>query len=266
MAEITDLKITQIALCKNPANKAEFLIEKALDADITPLEGESDADATWRKIETEFDKWSALQDEQMNSLRSQGKAAIKQSREQRLAGYFRTEEGKNLFQIYRNASNKRTEDGPNPIAKMAGESEKDARFRKIEENAEIIAKNLNVSSEQKLAKYLQTDSGKAEYEAYIFADEERPLGAVESDEPRTLEEYGNRALTKIVKEYQGRHNMGEAQATLKAVKESDRYRQIYSLMSECYPIEKLDYTTALNKSQSSAVAQFKTEIDRLLGS
>lgn len=197
MAQIMDMTIDRIALVKSPANQEDFKIVKANE--LEQLESESEADAAWRFIEQEFDKWSATQDEQLHSDRNRGKNVVKLTREQRLAKWItKDEKGRKLYTAYLGASHVRTPGLPEPITKA-----------------------------------------------------------------RTLREYGEDALDKIVERIAKDDGISTPEATVKATKVSKGYQGIYSLLHECQPLDTVDYSQRISKSKQDAISRYRNEIDRL---
>ncbi len=141
MAQITDMTINKIALVRNPANQEDF---KILKADTEQLPGESEADSVWRLIEKEFDKWSAIQDQQLHSERNRGTNVVQLTREQRLSKWISsTDQGRKLYGVYQGASQVRTPGAPEPITKATtlrqyGEDALDKIVEQIAEDDGIL--------------------------------------------------------------------------------------------------------------------------------
>lgn len=144
-----------------------------------------------------------------------------------------------------------------------GKSEKDSVWQEILNEVDtIVAVDLTSgkSREMHVAEFLKTPKGQKLYNQYSNASDIRsPVQKTAEPEPATLRAVAERELEKIAKRYQAADMTIEG-ATVKAMNNSEEYREIYTLLHDSGPLENIDFNQNISKSKSDAIMIFKAEI------
>lgn len=146
-----------------------------------------------------------------------------------------------------------------------GTSEKDSVWNQILNEVDTIVANdltSGKSREMHVAEFLKTPKGQKLYDQYSDANDiKTPVQKTAEPEPMTLREFAERKLEKIAKRCQT-GDMTIESATVKAMDNSEEYREIYTLLHDSGPLENIDFSQNVSKSKSDAIMLFKAEIYR----